>query len=59
MLWSARRNSIRHPAPRERLKELGKAPIGGASGGPVCKRQAARDERAGLRGEYETALIPL
>jgi hypothetical protein len=33
--------------------ELNKEPRGGAPDSPVRKRLAARDERAGLRGEYE------
>ena len=31
---------------------------GGAPNGPVCKRLAATDERASLRGEYKKFLIP-
>jgi hypothetical protein len=34
----------------------GKEPRGGAQDGPVRRRLAARDERAGLRGEYEILL---
>jgi hypothetical protein len=33
--------------------ELNKEPRGGAPDGPIRKRLAARDERAGLRGECE------
>jgi hypothetical protein len=36
------------------LKELFKESRGGAPDGPVCKSPAATEERAGLRGEYES-----
>jgi len=40
------------------LEELYKEPRGGALYDPVRKCLATRDERAGLKGEYERSLIP-
>jgi hypothetical protein len=42
----------------ELLEELYEDSRGGAPDGPVRKRLAATDERAGLRGEYKKFLIP-
>ena len=57
MLWSARGNSTRYLEPREWSRELYN--LKEEPRPPRMHKQGHQKLRAGLRGEYEKALIPL